>query len=207
MKLAVLGGSGRTGRHLIDHALAAGHAVRALVRDPARAPVTHERLEWVQGDARDPAAVLQLLEGCDAVTSALGPTKGAVDVCSVATANVLAAMRARGIKRYVLVSGAGLDAPGDRKDLPGKLISKLVRLISPALVADKERELAALQASDVEWVLVRPPRLVDAPPNGAPRVSTERSLGTKIGRATLADFLLSQVTDARYVRQAPFVSA
>jgi putative NADH-flavin reductase len=70
MKLAVLGASGRTGRQIVELALEAGHHVRALVRSRGKLQLTHERLEYVMGDATDAAAVQRAVEGCDAVLSA-----------------------------------------------------------------------------------------------------------------------------------------
>ena len=202
MHLAILGATGRTGVHLVRAALEQGHTVRALVRTPNKLALTHERLTLLTGDAAAPADVSRLLEGCDALVSALGPVKGGEDVCSRATKAALDA----GVRRYVITSGAGLDVPGDQKDLPGRIISKLIRFVSPAIVADKEKELALLSASTCEWTLVRPPRLVDTPKTGRIRVDLLSGPGSKVGRADLADFLLACATEKRHVRQAPFVA-
>lgn len=203
MNLAILGGTGRTGVHLVRRALDLGHSVRVLARDPKKLARTHPKLTVVPGDATKPADIQALVEGADAVVSALGPVKGAPTVCSQATRAVLSS----GVKRYVITSGAGLDVPGDEKDLPGRLISKLIRFVSPAIVADKEAELALLQQSACEWTLVRPPRLVDGPPSGAYRVDVKTGPGSKVARADLADFLLSCAAEGRHVRQAPFIAA
>ena len=56
MKLTILGATGGVGRHLVSHALADGHQVTAVVRDPARLPVATSRLTVVRGDALDPRA-------------------------------------------------------------------------------------------------------------------------------------------------------
>lgn len=202
MKIAVLGASGRTGRLVVERALEKGHAVRALVRSPEKLKLTHERLDVVRGDATDREAVARVVEGTDAVVSALGPTSERKDVCSVATEHVIAASP----RRYVVVSGAGLDVPGDRKDVPGKIISFLIRTISPALVRDKERELSLLQSSAVPFVLVRPPGLLDRPAKGRVRSSLERAPGASIPRADLAAFLLECVEGDAFVRKAPFVA-
>lgn len=202
MKLAVLGGSGRTGRLLVELALQQGHEVRALVRTPSAFPVTHPNLVVEAGDATNAADIQRVVAGTDAVVSALGPVAGGHDVCSRATANVLAAK----VTRYLAVSGAGLDAPGDRKDLPGRVISKLVKLVSPAQFADKVRELELLLASDCAFTLVRPPRLVDGPRTGRFRVALDNAPGTRLRRADLAAFLLSTATGATHVRQAPFIA-
>lgn len=202
MKIAILGASGRTGRLLVEQALAAGHDVRALVRNPDTFKLTHGKLHTQRGDASDAAAVKGLVEGCDAVVSTLGPTKERTDICSAATANVIAA----GARRYAVVSGAGVDVEGDRKDFVGKVVSFMVRTLTPAVFQDKVRELGLLQASGLEWVLVRPPRLVDGPGKGGPRMGLQNAPGSSLTRADLATFLLRAVGDAALVRKAPFVA-
>lgn len=207
VRIAVLGATGRTGRLFVERALDAGHEVAALARDPGTLGLSHPRLRVVAGDVTDGEKVRALVSEADAVVSALGPTKrGPADVCSAATANVLAAMEGAP-RRYVVVSGAGLDVSGDEKDLAGRMISRLVRFASPAMVADKERELRLLEESSAEWVLVRPPRLTDAPGSGTYRVSTTRAPGPKLSRADLADFLLKQLEDRSFVRRSPFIAA
>ena len=67
MRLAVFGASGRTGRPLVEQALARGHEVRALVRDPAKLPLTHDRLALVRGDVLSAGDVADTVAGCDAV--------------------------------------------------------------------------------------------------------------------------------------------
>ena len=202
MKLAILGGTGKTGAHLVRQALAAGHALRVLARDPLKVPLRHDRLTVVTGDAANRPDLQRLLEGVDAVVSALGAVKGQQDICSRATAAVLAV----GARRYVVTSGAGIDVPGDEKDLAGRIISRLIRLASPAVFADKVREFSLLKASTCDWTVVRPPRLVDSPATGKYRVDLKASPGSKLARADLAHFLLACATDQLHVRQAPFIA-
>lgn len=203
MQLAVLGGTGRTGVHLVRRALDLGHTVRALVRDPAKLTLTHPQLTVVKGDSASTSDVGALVAGVDAVVSALGPSKGHPDVCSLATAAVLAS----GSRRYVVTSGAGIDVAGDEKDLPGRIISRMIRLLQPAVFGDKQKELALLLQSSCEWTLVRPPRLVDGPATGRPRVDLKNGQGSKVTRADLAEFLLVCATERRHVREAPFIAS
>lgn len=203
MHLAILGGTGRTGVLLVRRALDAGHTLRVLAREPKKVSIVHPNLTVVTGDATNPADAARLVEGVDAVVSALGPVTGQEDVCSRATQALLST----GLRRYVLTSGAGLDVPGDEKDLMGRIISRLIRFFSPAIVIDKEKELALLQQSPLEWTLVRPPRLVDAPATGRARIDVKNGPGSKVTRADLADFLLVCATEKRHVREAPFIAS
>ena len=202
MKLAILGASGRTGRLVVEQALAASHSVRALVRSAAKFELSHPMLELVEGDATNAADILRVVEGCDAVISALGPVGARTDVCSMAARHVIAAK----VRRYVSVSGAGLDVPGDAKDLVGKIVSFIVRTTAPAVFADKVLEHQLLSASDVPWTLVRPPQLLESPSRGPVRVDFSKAPGSRVPRADLATFLLKAAADETLIGKAPFVA-
>jgi putative NADH-flavin reductase len=97
MRLTVVGASGKTGRHLVEQALHAGHTVTAVVRNPTRLPIRHQRLQVVTADVLDPAAIQPAVAGADAVISALGPhpPRDRSSIMSAATASILHAMRCR----------------------------------------------------------------------------------------------------------------
>jgi putative NADH-flavin reductase len=202
MNLALFGVSGRTGQLIASLALDGGHSVRALARDPRRVGMTHDRLTLVAGDANDEATVRSVVSGCDAVVSAIGPTKDKKPICSTLAAHVIAA----GVKRYVATSGAGLTIPGDSKDVVGKIISFFVRTVTPSVFHDKVREYQLLSQSSVRWTLVRPPRLTDKPATGRARATSDRPAGTKVSRADLAAFTLACVVDDSWICQAPFLA-
>ena len=70
--VALTGGSGFVGRHLLRQLLDAGFAVRALMREPARAPLNHDKLTSVRGDLANPASLRELVTGCQAVIHLVG---------------------------------------------------------------------------------------------------------------------------------------
>src|SRR3954452_3866543 len=74
--LLVIGATRGTGRHFLEQALAAGHSVTALARDPARVDVAHERLRVLRGDVMAAASLAPAMAGQDAVISSLGTTTG-----------------------------------------------------------------------------------------------------------------------------------
>jgi putative NADH-flavin reductase len=110
-RLAVFGATGGTGRELLRQALAAGSAVTALVRRPQALDIRHPDLTVVPGDvmiADDARAAV----GPDAVVvSALGVgySRKPTTLYSAGTANVLAAMRAAGSRRFLCLSTSALD--------------------------------------------------------------------------------------------------
>ena len=211
MRIAVFGGTGRIGRQVVPEALSRGHDVVALVRDPARLPLRHERLAVVRGDVRDPDAVRTAVGGADAVISALGPrrnTRRDEEAHVAGMANILRAMRERGVRRLVTVLGAGIDAEGDRKGPVDRLASRVVRRLARHVHAAKRREFDLLLASDdVEWVAARPPIVTGGPGTGRYRADLRRPPGRRIAVGDLARFLLDQLQEDAFVRKAPFVAS
>ncbi|MGL5910783.1 MAG: NAD(P)-dependent oxidoreductase, partial [Phycicoccus sp.] len=204
-----IGATGRTGRHVLDTAVARGHQLSLLVRDPARLPESlAPSVQVITGSATDRDAVGRLVKGAEAVVSALGPTAKEGDLHTRSAELLVDVLSRSGPTRFVGVTGAGIDVPGDRKSLRDKVISRAIQTFGGAVVADKPGEYRVFAASDLEWTLVRAPRLVDGVATGRTlehdaHVSTR---STKLVRADLAAFLLDAVERGLYVRQAPFVA-
>ena len=207
MKIAVLGATGRTGRLLVPELLRRGHSVSVLVRDPDRLP-PEQGVGVVVGDSRDPSALAELIKGADVVVSALGPTAAKETTLQRDTAAaVIDAMRTAGVSRYVGVSAAGIDVPGDQKSRKDRIISWLAQHLSGPVAKDKAGEYELWAASDRDWTLLRVPRLVDRAPTGAVEHDAHRSTrSTTISREDVATFLADLAENGRYVRQAPLVA-
>lgn len=205
MQVAVLGATGATGRLVVEELVRRGHHVAALARTtPTVGP---SAVRWVEGDARDAAALTALVGGADAVVSALGPRTGDATLHREVAPHLIAAMQVAGVRRFVGVSGAGIDVPGDRKSTRDRLISALVRRFGGEAVRDKAVERELFAATDLDWTLVRPPRLVDGPATGSvEHAAHESPRRTSLTRADLAAFVADLVERPQYVRQAPLVA-
>ncbi|WP_175486262.1 NAD(P)-dependent oxidoreductase [Geodermatophilus poikilotrophus] len=203
--MAVLGATGTTGRLLVDELLRRGHTVVALTRAPQ--PDGPEAVSWVAGDARDAGALAALVRGADAVVSALGPRRSDRTVHREVAPLLVTAMEEAGVRRFVGISGAGIDVPGDRKSRRDRVVSALVQRLGGQTVRDKALEWQTWADSRLDWTLVRPPRLVDGPPTGQVEHSAHHSpRRTSIPRADLAAFLADLVDRPDYVQQAPLVA-
>ncbi|KQR17245.1 NAD(P)-dependent oxidoreductase [Cellulomonas sp. Leaf334] len=162
MRIAVLGATGRTGALLVDSALRRGHSVNALARD--RAQLTgRPDIRAVIGDARARETLTELLQGAQAVISTLGPRGRDHTLQTTVATTLVDAMTESGVHRFIGVSVAGLDVPGDHKGNRDKVIGALVRTLARGAARDRAGEFTAWQNSDRAWTLVRVPRLVDGP--------------------------------------------
>src|SRR5438105_4644614 len=113
MKLAITGGTGFVGGHLIDAALGSGHCVKALTR---REQEPRENVEWVAGDLGDRQALERLVGEADAVIHVAGVISAgnarAFDEGNVTgTLSMLAAATAGGVHRFVHVSSLAAREP------------------------------------------------------------------------------------------------
>jgi putative NADH-flavin reductase len=206
MRIAVLGGSGRIGQHILTSALESGHQVCALVRRP-EALAAASGLTVIKGDVSDANAVADLVADAEAVLSALGP-RGAKTPALLATAgrNVVAGMGKAGVRRLICVSAAGAFIRADPDT------GVMVKLILPTVLAKQfadVREMEAIVASsDLDWTMVRATRLVNSPPIGQYRVRPDYPPpgGGKIARADVARFMLTCVTERSWVREQPAVA-
>lgn len=208
MTLAIFGATGKTGRRVLTRALDAGYPVRALVRDPAKLQIAHDSLTVIQGDVTDPAAVAETIKGTDAVLSLFGQVKGSPkDLQTRGTRAIVDAMRELGVKRLVTLSGGGLRAAQDRPKAADNIIRTLLKLMAGHVLRDAEEHLAVLQGSDLDWTVVRGPRLTEDPGKGTYRVGwVGVNASTSISRDDLADFILTQVDDRTFRHEMPFVS-
>jgi putative NADH-flavin reductase len=205
VRVAVLGATGATGRLVVDELVRRGHTVVALTRTPDSGG--SEAVSRVRGDARDPAALRTLLVGADAVVSALGPRRGDTTLHRDVAPLLVTAMRDADVRRFVGVSGAGIDVPGDRKSRRDRLVSALLQRLGGDTVRDKALERRVWADSGLDWTLVRPPRLVDRPPTGQVEHSADTSpRRTSIPRADLAAFLADLAERPDYLQQAPLVA-
>lgn len=207
MRVAIFGATGTVGSELLTQALGAGHEVSVLARTPSKLPRQSERLTVVAGNVRDRAAVEQTLTDCEATLSTLGATdKHDPDVRRTGTANIIAGMHDHGVHRLVVMGGFHLSAPGDPHNLGQKLIVPILRL-SKHLIQDTTAMGELIKSSDLDWTLVRTPRVTRRQASGcSPEVGTLK-LGpwSSVTRATTASFMLACLKDSTYIGQAPMI--
>ncbi len=206
MKLLIVGATGGLGKALVGQALEQGHEVTALVRNPAAATFEDRRLRVRQGDVLDARSLGAAVAGQEAVVSALGSPnpRRPTTLLSEGTRKVVTAMEEHGVRRFICVTILGT---GNSKRHGTFFYRTFILgfLVKPML-EDKERQEQVIRRSNLEWVIVRPPRFTDEPARSDYRVILDGPgvVGT-IARADLAAFMLAQLKDDQFVYKAPIV--
>ena len=202
MNLVVLGATGRTGRLVVEQALAAGHSVTALVRSPEKLTADNAKLRVVIGGATDASALSRAFEGADAIISTLG---GGGSVITDSTAAIVAAAHKVGVSRVVVLSSFFVER--DRLDAASRLLTGVAM---GAMIQDKSAGERELRESDLDWTIVYASVLGDGPATGSVAVLPEgvkRSVLQKISRADVAAWMVQDATDLRYSRRSVGITA
>ena len=209
MRLTIFGAGGGIGRHVVQAARAAGHELTLVTRDASALEGVTAAERVLEGDVRDAALVAEAVEGAEAVINTLGPSSNSpaeVKLTEDFTRSLIAALEAARIRRLVTLSGAAVSVEGEPKGLGDRFASAVVRVFAGNVLRAKQREYELLAASALDWVAVRPPRVTDDAPRGDYRAGDVKvGPGSRIGKADLAAFMLEQVSDGQYVRQAPLI--
>ena len=207
MKVLIIGATGATGQILMREALEQGYEVTALARNPSAVAPEDHRPRVLEGNALDASEVEAAVAGQDAVLSALGTRSSRpTTLFSESTHNLISAMDKHGVRRLVCITGIGV---GDSKGHVGFLYDRVfLPLVLRNPYEDKERQEEILRRSDLEWVIVRPARVTDKRATGEYQVflSGDSYKATTISREDVADFMLAQLTEDRYVHKTPVIS-
>lgn len=195
MKLVIFGATGGTGVQLLQQGLAAGHTITAVARKAEAVTIQHERLRVIQGDVMNADSVAAAIAEQEVVLSAIGARNlDPTTIFSVGTENMLNGMKAHGVRRMMVISAAPLEI-GKNIPLWQKIAIRLVlrRLLKNAY-EDAQRMETHLQASDVDWTIIRAPRLTDGKATGHYKVAYDAHLSqVGISRADLAEYMLKDL--------------
>ena len=204
MKIAIFGANGRTGILTVYQALNKGYLVTAFARKPSAVTIQHKNLKVVQGDIMEYEKVKQAVEGQDIIISALGvESRKPTTVLSEGTRNILRAMEECKVSRFICMSSAGI-LGNDAGILFGKII---MPLFLKQVFIDKVRQMKIIQETNLDWVIVRPTSLTDAPKTGKYKITLGPPVSRKIPRADVADFMLKLITNKQYDRQMPSIAS
>jgi putative NADH-flavin reductase len=206
MRVVVFGATGTVGREIVQQARERHLVVTGFVRDPRRLGSLSGRVNVVAGDALDANAVRRAVSGQDAVLYAVGAGSVRRTTLFSASASLLVeAMHETGVGRLVCLTGVGA---GDTKGHGGFLYDRILYpLFTRGIYADKDRQEAIVRASSLDWTLVRAAPFARRTPAGRLQVATDVRGVTlrKISPPEVAGFMLDEVEQNRFVRQAVFI--
>ena len=216
MKLTIIAATGGVGAELLQQAVAAGHDVTAVVRNPGK---LSRQVRAITTDltAPDPAALESAVAGADAVLSGLGPHSNAdAGIAAQGTLAIVAAMKITGVRRIVAVSAAPVSTvptpgrPHPPKHDPGDwffmryLFSHVASAMFGKVYADLAQMEDILAGSGLDWTVVRPPQLTDKPLTGTYRTAYGQNIrgGWSVPRADVAHLMLAVLGRPGTIHQA-----
>jgi nucleoside-diphosphate-sugar epimerase len=211
MELTIIAATGGVGRLILEQAIAAGHHVTAVARQP-QSLGKDVRTVTVDFDDPDHEALRGAVEGADAVLSGLGARRVSESgIASRGTAAIVAAMQSAGARRIIVVSAAPvatMPSPGrprPPKHDPGEgfftrnLATPLIKIVLRKVYVDLALMEDTLRVSGLDWTAMRPPRLTNKPRTGVYRTAYGENLkgGLTVGRGDVADAMLRAITDTK----------
>jgi putative NADH-flavin reductase len=204
MRVLIFGASGYTGKQLVKQALAMGHDVTAFVRDAAKLDIVHDRLEVIVGNVRYYRSVENAIKGQDAVISALGVSQTLHNdpIVIEGIKNIVEAMERLNVPRLIYLS---FIAVGNGRKDAGFMIKHLISRIVRKEIEDHEKKERLISDSLLRWTIIHPPKLTNNGKKGIYRTGEAikaKSILPMISRADVADFMLRQLTDDRFMYKA-----
>lgn len=200
MKLLVIGSTGRTGRHVLEQGIRRGHQITAFTRRPEALAGLQGLAGVVRGDALNLADLRKAVPGHDAVIAIVSPPNlGPTTVISQTTLNLVTVMKESGVRRLVTTSSRSIVA-----SRPWLAVT-LAWVVFRAPYADLARAEGILQASELDWSIVRATMLNDKPGSGRVHVDSEPNPtggDWQLSRADYAMTLLNVVEDPHMIGKA-----
>ena len=216
MNIAIFGASGATGTLLTERCLAVSYNVTALLRTPEKFPLRDE-IHVVRGSPFDVISVRQTIEGADVVLSALGANSlRKEDVLERAVPQIIAAMQQtasqpKSVRRIIVLGSAGALAtsldkqPAWRRWIVQNIVYKTF-LKWP--IASQISQWNDLSHCDLDWTMVMPPMLTNTPARSTYRIDGDAlpRNGSRISRADVADFMMQQIDNPKWIRKGVYIA-
>jgi putative NADH-flavin reductase len=211
MKITILGSTGFVGKVLTKKAIAAGYQVKTLTRNPEKLKEIIDKIEIIKGSVFDSSSIELALEGAEVVLSTIGPPTGKpCDPAQYEKAmkDLVRIMDKNGIKRYIHIGGA-VHNGGENEvwNFNRKFLRLFLNLFGKQILIAKHLEWEVLKSSDLDWTLIRPPRIANEQASGNISVDDKNLKNLKVSVEDLSDFILLQITSNEWIRKAPLISS
>lgn len=206
MKMALFGATGMIGQRILREALQRGHDVTAIARDTSGVTAQNSTLQTVNGDIQDPQSVAEMVMGQDVVISAYGPGSGDPQTVVTAARSLIAGLKQAGVKRLVIVGGAGTleVAPGvqllDTDKLPKEWL--------PLVLAHRDAfNVYKAEGGDLDYSYFSPAALIEPGERtgkfrlGGDQLLTDEQGNSRISAEDYAVALVDEAEKPQHIRQ------
>ncbi|XP_056146126.1 flavin reductase (NADPH)-like [Lampris incognitus] len=217
MKIAVLGATGQTGQYLVKQALQQGHTVTAIVRNPAKLRVQHDKLKVVEADIFSASTLKAHFKGQDVIISCLGfPASflSGVTGYTLSMSAIVSAMQEVRVNKIITMT-SWYTEPNSGTQSPYLIRFLLLPMIRSVLTNMYEMELFLKKKHDISWTVVRPPGLTNLPSTAKEFLTHEgffvpdsdgHPAGSTVGRGDVARFMLSLLSSNAWVKKGVAVT-
>lgn len=207
MKIVIFGANSKVGKKIIAMGLRHGHLITAFVRNPDKLQMWDDNLKAIKGDTLNYEDVEKAVAGQDLVINTISnktllSSKVTRSVYSSSIKNIVTAMRKNNISRLISITFC---------NTAGYIMS-FNRLITKPLwrrlFIDISRHEDIIKASNLNWTIIRPTRLVNVPKTGKYRVGSDIKIKafSKISRADLADFIIKNIDNKEIISRSVLIS-
>lgn len=214
-RILIYGATGRTGKLAVEYALSKGYSVTALVRNPDKMQLEHERLTIIKGSPvnindvrlamKDCTSVVCVLSGLSAKEAFSFKKITAPHILKRSIENSIQCMREYGIKRIISLSSIGV---GDSHRYAPGFMRLIIRLTNFKLVfADHDDQEQLLMHSGLDWTIARPVALNNNEQSGELVISYDKKPSPfRMSRKQLAKFIIDNIDAAAFIHKAPLLS-
>jgi putative NADH-flavin reductase len=212
MKVILFGATGFSGKSILAEALKHGHEITILVRDASKIEIKHKKLTIIEGNVLDPLTVASALHQQEAVIQCLGVGgKGdgkPTTFISDATKVIVDEMQKQNIKRLIAMSNVGAgNSIAFQPWFFTKIILPYFMKWLKVIIDDKNRMEPIIMNSNLDWTIVRCPNIVDKPSKGTCNATLDgKDLKLSVTLPDLSKFIIDQLTQTAFIKQAPSVS-
>ncbi len=204
-RIFLVGGTGGVGLCFLQRALDEGHNVKLYARNPDKNAISNANLEVIKGKLDDVDSMREGMKECDIVVLTAGVMSKKPDsTISQGAKRLIQAAEATGIKRFVAVTSLGLGDSWNQALLSFRYL--IVPLFISGSFADKELEERYIMDSDLEWIIIRPARLLNKEPKYKYRYGMSKNIKGRVAREDVAHFMMTQLDDDRFVRKTPCIA-
>jgi putative NADH-flavin reductase len=211
MKVIIFGATGFAGNAILKEALAQNHQITILVRNKSAISIHDKRLTIVEGNVMDRNKVSEVLNNQEAAIQCLGAGGKSIQpntFISDATKIIVEEMEKLEVRRLIVMSNVGA---GNSIDFQPWLFTNIILPYFmkwlKVVIDDKNRMESTIMNCQLNWTIVRCPNIVDKPAKERCHATLDgKGLKLSITLGDMATFLVQQLTDERFSKQAPSIS-